>query len=56
MYSHIQYVELFHGYKHGGGMFTTCYPFAIVCLRIGQQRVAHRTHVGFAANVICEST
>ncbi len=56
MCSHIQHVELFHGRKHGGGLFTTCYPFAIVCLRIGQQRVARLAHVGFAANVICEST
>jgi hypothetical protein len=56
MWSHVQHVELFHGRKHGGGMFTTCYPFAIVCLRIGQQRVARHAHVGFAANVNCEST
>ena len=27
----------------------------VTVLRIGQQRVARRAHVGFAANVICES-
>ena len=56
MCSQNQHVELFHGRKHGVGLFTTCYPFAIVRLRIGQQRVARRAHVGFAANVICAST
>jgi hypothetical protein len=55
MYSHVQHVELFHGCKHGNGLFTTCYPFAIVRLRIGQQRVARSAQIGFAANVICES-
>ena len=55
MCSQNQHVELFHGHKYGVGLFTTCYPFAIVRLRIGQQRVARRAHVGFASNVICES-
>jgi hypothetical protein len=56
MCSQNQHVELFHGRKHGVGLFTTCYPFAIVRLRIGQQREEHLAYVGFAANVICEST